>query len=498
LRLGIAQGAFIPAEKSVAMTETTNTPWWQPAAQDTSSNGSTSGGERSDDTPRDTERTTDYGDGYGSDFGAPAQTSTQTQPVGTGFPSAPHQPYDPWSATAPISTTYGPATPPPGGSDGDQAGGSGGSGRGRRFARTAGGLALLLAVATAGGFIGAAVDNDNPSTAPAASSVTRDGSSVQPTSSTTGASIESAAKTISPSVVTIQVSGQEAGGFGQTQEVSGTGSGVIVRSDGYILTNNHVVEAAANGGSISVTFEDGSSAKATIVGRDPSNDLAVIKAEGKSGLKAATFADSDKLTIGQPVVAVGAPLGLSGTVTSGIVSSVQRPVRTGSDNADQQSAVIDAVQTDAAINPGNSGGPLVDLEGRVIGINSAIASVSQSVNGGQSGNIGVGFAIPANDAADVADQLIAKGYAEHAILGVGAQDAQSGAQIQNVTNGGPAASAGLQDGDVVTKVGDRQVFDVDSLIAAVRDHEPGEKVTVSYTRDGSTHTATVTLGAKKG
>jgi putative serine protease PepD len=297
--------------------------------------------------------------------------------------------------------------------------------------------------------------------------------------------------------VTLEVTGtQTATGFGgmaQQQAVSDTGSGIVIRSDGYILTNNHVVSAAAGGGSVRVTFSDGRAVTAGIVGQDATSDLAVVKANGVSGLKAATFANSDTLTVGQEVLAVGAPLGLSNTVTEGIVSTLHRPVATGESGASSQS-VLDAIQTDAAINPGNSGGALVDLAGDVVGVNSAIATTGSSA-GTQSGNIGVGFAIPSNDAADVADQLIATGHATHSQLGVSVADASTpGATVQAVTGGGPADKAGLRAGDVITKIGDRRVTDADSLIVAVRAHSPGAVVSVTYTRGGAQATTRVTLG----
>jgi putative serine protease PepD len=308
-------------------------------------------------------------------------------------------------------------------------------------------------------------------------------------------------------VVTVEVTGSETvsgGGFfggEQTQQVSDTGSGIVLRSEGstgYIVTNNHVIAAALNGGTVHVTLNDGRTVAASIVGHDTTDDLAVIKVAGVSGLKAATFADSDQLKVGQAVLAVGAPLGLSNTVTQGIVSTLHRPVATGEAGAGAQ-AVIDAVQTDAAINPGNSGGALVDLAGRVVGINSAIASTGAS--SGQAGNIGVGFAIPSNDAADVADQLIRTGHATHSQLGVSAGDASSstdgapglGAVLRQVAPGSPAQVAGLQAGDLITKVGDRVVTDANSLIVATRSHSPGSKVTVTYSRGGQVRQATVTL-----
>jgi putative serine protease PepD len=307
---------------------------------------------------------------------------------------------------------------------------------------------------------------------------------------------ESAASLIAPSVVTVEVTGQVGNAFGGVSSQSDTGSGVIIRSEGYVLTNNHVVAAAVDGGSVHVTLSDGRTVAATIVGTDPTADLAVIKLSDVSGLTAATFARSSDLRVGQTVLAVGAPLGLANTVTQGIVSTLHRPVRTG-DNANQQ-AVIDAVQTDAAINPGNSGGALVDLAGRVVGINSAIATA-----GGTSGNIGVGFAIPSETATKVADQIIRTGKATHSQIGVSVADAPSGtdgapglgALIRAVSSGGPAARGGVQVGDIVTKVDDRRVTDADSLIVAIRAHDPGSTVTLTVTRGGSTVTLKITLGS---
>jgi putative serine protease PepD len=306
-------------------------------------------------------------------------------------------------------------------------------------------------------------------------------------------SIGAAAAKIRPSVVTIDVTGSQS---------SGTGSGVIIRNDGYILTNDHVVSAGASGGKIAVTLADGRSASAKVVGRDSPDDLAVVKIDGLSNLIAATFAKSSSLSVGQTVVAVGAPLGLSDTVTSGIISNVARPVRAG----DNDQAVFEAVQTDAAINPGNSGGPLVDLNGSVVGINAAIAT--DNSGGGlqipgqpqqQSGNIGIGFAIPADEASRIASELIATGRASHALLGVtvGGKASDSsvvGVPLRTVSADGAAAKAGLKVGDVVTAVNDHKVRTADALIAAVRSHAPGERVQLSYTRGGKSATATVTLG----
>ncbi|MCW2600767.1 MAG: htrA 2 [Frankiales bacterium] len=366
--------------------------------------------------------------------------------------------------------------------------------------------ALLLALAlVVGGGVGGAVSSalDHGSTGTTVAGTTLSNTTVvgNPSTSVNGTP-ESAAAAISPSIVTVEVTGQASNSFGGSSAQSDTGSGIIIRSTGYILTNNHVVSAAAGGGSVHVTLSDGQTVVATIVGTDPSADLAVLKINGVSGLKAATFANSENLKVGQAVLAIGAPLGLSNTVTEGIVSTLHRPVRTGDSSSSQ--AVIDAVQTDAAINPGNSGGALVDLAGRVVGINSAIATTGSSTTGSaQSGNIGVGFAIPSTAAAKIADQLIATGKAVHSQIGISVEDAPSttdgapglGAIVRSVTPGGPAQKAGLQAGDVVTKVDNRRVTDADTLIVAVRSYDPGTQVTVTVTRGGATQTLKVTLAS---
>jgi putative serine protease PepD len=371
-------------------------------------------------------------------------------------------------------------------------------------------LAALVLAGASGGVAVAQLGGGTPGTTTTPASVSRSTSAVT-AGSTTAGTPEAAAAVIGPSVVTVEVSGTSVVttpfGQQQSQQVSGTGSGVVVRVDGttgYILTNNHVVSAALTGGAVHITLNDGRTVSATIVGHDTTADLAVVKVTGVSGLKAATFADSSALKVGQAVLAVGAPLGLSNTVTQGIVSTLHRPVATGEAGASSQ-AVLDAVQTDAAINPGNSGGALVDLAGRVVGINTAIASTGSSGQS-QAGNIGVGFAIPSNDAANVADQLIATGTAVHAQIGISARDSASstdgapglGAMVSAVTAGGPAAKAGLQAGDLITKVGNRVVTDADSLIVAVRANQPGTSVTVTYVRGGATHTTSATLGSASG
>ncbi|HEY5821509.1 MAG TPA: trypsin-like peptidase domain-containing protein [Propionibacteriaceae bacterium] len=302
--------------------------------------------------------------------------------------------------------------------------------------------------------------------------------------------ISAAAAKIEPSVVTITVQS------GRTGDI---GSGMVLDDDGHILTNNHVVEAAAQSGTVTVTFQNGTTAPAKIVGTSATNDLAVIKVDGVTDLHPAVFAKSDSLIVGQSVVAAGAPLGLSESVTSGIVSNTARPVRSGSDN----DAVYLAVQTDAAINPGNSGGPLVNLNGDIIGVNSSIATTgSGSGSTSSSGNIGIGFAIPADVAVRVASELIAKGTSVNAALGVtvGGTDSDlstaTGVPLETVVAGKAAAEAGLQAGDVVSKVDDFHTTTADGLIAATRFFAPGTKVSISYARDGgAVQQVDVTLGS---
>jgi putative serine protease PepD len=287
---------------------------------------------------------------------------------------------------------------------------------------------------------------------------------------------------------------------------AGSGSGVVLSPDGYVLTNNHVVTLEGSGtGTVQVRTADGTMYDADVVGTDTSADLAVVKLTGASGLKPATFADSDSVQVGDLAVAIGAPLGLSNTFTDGIISATNRAVETGSTGND--ATVIDAIQTDAAINPGNSGGALVDAAGEVVGINTAIASVaseSQGSQDAQSGNIGVGFAIPSNTAKRIAQEIVKTGKSTHAVLGVSARTATSGssnpeagtgAQIVQVQPNGPAAAAGLKSGDVITAVGDRVVTSSTELTAAIRSSTPGGKVTLTVRSGNSTHKVDVTLAS---
>jgi putative serine protease PepD len=301
-------------------------------------------------------------------------------------------------------------------------------------------------------------------------------------------SIASVAAAVTPSVVSISV---------RTGQGGDTGSGVILTSDGYILTNNHVVEAGVNGGQIEVTFSDGSTKPATIVGRDTYYDLAVVKVDA-SGLPAANLGNSDDVVVGDTAIAIGSPLGLSGTVTAGIISSVDRPVTAGGEGGGSNS-FINAIQTDAPINPGNSGGALVDAQGKVIGINSAIASLG-AAGGGQSGSIGLGFAIPINQAKRIADELISTGHSTHPVVGVTIDQtfAGPGVRIQTVTPGGPADQAGIKAGDVVTAVDGKAVNDPTGLVVAIRAQTPGDTVTLTIKDGSGTREVKATLQADNG
>jgi putative serine protease PepD len=360
-------------------------------------------------------------------------------------------------------------------------------------------LVLVSAVtAVLGGTIGGVIVHSASSQSESSPKSVRIGAAAVPASSQqrpAGATASVAAK-ILPSVVSIEV---RRGGGGDT------GSGIVISSSGYILTNNHVVEPALNGGKLSVVFPDKQSVPGEIVGRDRVSDLAVVRVRGVHGLQPAVLGSSSSVAVGDPVIAVGSPLGLAGTVTSGIVSALDRPVEAGSVQGSSTDDVIDAIQTDAAINPGNSGGPLVDGRGQVIGVNSAIATLSSDpLGGGQGGSIGLGFAIPIDQAKRIASQIITQGYSTHAIIGVrldsafdgqGAKIIQGDSATPGVTPGGPAQRAGLQGGDIIVAVDGLRVTSADELIVAIRRHVPGQRLTMTYLRDGGRHQAVVTLGS---
>lgn len=302
-------------------------------------------------------------------------------------------------------------------------------------------------------------------------------------------SVAGIAQRVLPSVVSIDT---------RTINGGGTGSGFIIDSTGYILTNNHVIrDAAINGGKIQVSLNDGTVYTGKVIGRDDSFDLAVLKIEA-TGMKALQFGNSDTIAVGDAVIAIGSPLGLSGTVTTGIISAKDRAVTTG--DSTTESSYINALQTDAAINPGNSGGPLVDTTGAVIGINSAIASLGTT---SQAGSIGLGFAIPINQARKIADQLIKYGVATYPVvgvsldinyMGVGAQISTAG---KGILPGSPAQKAGLKGGDVIIEFDGKKINTPEELIVSVRSKNVGDRVSLVFVRDGLKKSVTLSLIAAK-
>ncbi|NNG36431.1 S1C family serine protease [Nakamurella aerolata] len=389
---------------------------------------------------------------------------------------------------------------------------------------------LALAAAFGAGYLGSQVGSPSTTAAVQDSSLTQSSPqnpvALTPSAPPASADVQAVAKKLLPSVVSI---------MSVTNEGEGEGSGVILSADGKILTNNHVVAGSEK---ITVQFSDGTTATAKLIGGDATDDLAVLQAEGVSNLTPAALGSSADLAVGQQVVAIGSPLGLTSTVTTGIVSALNRPVRTAAaeqqtpqqqnpfgqqnpygqqdPNGQQQDpnssnqavqsdgTVLNAIQTDAAINPGNSGGPLVNMSGQVIGINSAIAGMPGQSSASQAGNIGVGFAIPIDQAKRIANEIIENGYANRAVLGATVSDnsadrtsPSTGAVIRGTTDGGAAQQAGLQEGDVVTKIGDIPIDSSDALIAAIRSQVPGGKVNITFDRNGSAQTVEVTLGTAR-
>jgi putative serine protease PepD len=346
-----------------------------------------------------------------------------------------------------------------------------------------GSLALIALLAGAlGGFLGINAGGGSPF---------REVNLVSSTSTIERApdSVAGIAQRVLPSVVSINTT---------TVNGGGSGSGFVIDSSGYILTNNHVIsDAVLSGGKIQVSLNDGSTYSGKVIGRDASFDLAVLKIEA-TGLKALQFGDSDKIAVGDAVIAIGSPLGLSGTVTTGIISAKDRAVTTGDSAA--ESSFINALQTDAAINPGNSGGPLVDATGAVIGINSAIASLGSSW---QAGSIGLGFAIPINQGRKIADQLIKYGVATYPIVGisldsnytgVGAQISKSG---NGILPGSPAQKAGLKGGDIIIEIDGKKINTPEELVVSVRSKNVGDRVTLVFMRDAAKKSVTLDLIAAK-
>ncbi|MFF9280628.1 S1C family serine protease [Streptomyces griseosporeus] len=305
-----------------------------------------------------------------------------------------------------------------------------------------------------------------------------------------------------PSVVTLHVTGAES---------AGTGTGFVLDTRGHILTNNHVVEPAGGDGEITVVFNGGQTAKAEVVGRDSGYDLAVVKVTGVKGLKPLPLGNSDNVQVGDPVVAIGAPFDLEGTVTSGIISAKERPITAGGEKGDGSDvSYVDALQTDAPINPGNSGGPLLDSRGRVIGINSAIRSAGSGsdADGGQAGSIGLGFAIPVNQGKRVAEELINTGRATHPVIGItlDMDYAGDGARVDSrgsgggpaVTTGGPGDRAGIEPGDVITAVDGQRVHSGEELIVKTRAHRPGDRLELTVERGGKERKVSLVLGSSGG
>jgi putative serine protease PepD len=347
-----------------------------------------------------------------------------------------------------------------------------------------GAVALALVSGGVGGVVGSLATRSDNNAGVVTNALDAPKPNVSNASNAPAGSIQAVAQKVLPSVVMIKVASNRA---------QGEGSGVVLSSDGLILTNNHVASGGGAGAKMAVAFADGSTAPATLVGADPVSDLAVIKVQGKTGLTPIELGASGDLAVGQPVIAVGSPLGLAGTVTTGIVSALNRPVSTsGEGTPSQVQPVIDAIQTDAAINPGNSGGALVDANGKLIGINTAIASLGAGeTSGQQSGSIGLGFAIPVDQARRVADELIKTGHATYAQIGIKLRPQDTSAQVLEATPDGPAAKAGIPAGAIVTKVDSRTIDSADALIAAVRSHQPGDKVKITYTDDQGNNPKTI-------
>jgi putative serine protease PepD len=418
--------------------------------------------------------------------------STDQPAYGSGFdqPAAPPPAEDPWSrpttrATFPSGAQawgyptdtigHGPAEAPK---------------RRRGLGTAAAVLATALVAGGIGGVVGAQTSGQDGLLDRSAS--LGGGGSTTATVDRAPDSVAGIAAKVMQSTVSVAVRGSSG---------NGTGSGVIIRSDGYILTNNHVVESAAAGGQITVTLDAGEDElPADIVGLDPVTDLAVLRVRTDRDLPAAALGQSRALVVGDPVIAIGSPLGLSGTVTTGIVSALNRTVDVPASEGAGRNPLFNAIQTDAAINPGNSGGALVNAKGEVIGINSAIATLGGGglFGGEQSGgSIGVGFAIPIDEARSVAEEIIRTGRATHPSIGVSAttvsgQD-REGALVRELTPGGGAGEAGLQPGDLIVEVDGEEVTSVDELILAVRSNSVGDTVEVTYVRDGRTRAADVTL-----
>ncbi|AJE41480.1 S1C family serine protease [Streptomyces nodosus] len=435
-----------------------------------------------------------YGPGAAQQQGAP---TTQLPPVPPAHPGAPTAAGAAWPPPPPVTPMYA------------GAGGAGGAwgasyqepspkpkkGRGGLVA------AVIVAALVAGGIgggLGYQLARNDDSGSTTVSAATSGGDIKRDSASIAGVAARSL-----PSTVTIEAENSNGQG--------GTGTGFVFDTQGHIVTNNHVVADAVDGGKLTATFPNGKKYDAEIVGHAQGYDVAVIKLKNApSDLKPLALGDSDKVAVGDTTIAIGAPFGLSNTVTTGIISAKNRPVASSDGNSSSSASYMSALQTDASINPGNSGGPLLDARGAVIGINSAIQSTGSGGMGssGQPGSIGLGFAIPINQAKYVAQQLIKTGKPVYAKIGatVSLDDSTGGAKITEqgaagssaIESGGPADQAGLKPGDVITKLDDRVIDSGPTLIGEIWTHQPGDKVTVTYQRGGKSHTVQLTLGSRNG
>jgi len=360
-----------------------------------------------------------------------------------------------------------------------------GPGAGAVFGLIVGAGLIAVTAGTIGGGVGYLIARETmpPTTTAAAAAIATDGGATLP--SVVPGSISDIAAAVQPAVVQLNVTGADG---------EGTGSGFVISNDGYIITNNHVAGVAADGGSIDIVFSDGSEAAGTLVGANADYDIAVVKVD-KADVTTVPLGSSADLNVGDTVIAVGSPLGLSGTVTTGIVSALDRPVTAGDQGS---TSFINAIQTDAAINPGNSGGPLLNGNGEVIGVNSAIATMGAGV-GGQAGSIGLGFAIPIDTAKRLADEIISTGSSSTPIIGVQLDMSYEGpgAQLDVITAGGPADQAGLQQGDIVTAINGNAVADPTELIVEIRSFAPGDSITLTVERGGQVTDIPVTLEASQ-
>ena len=397
--------------------------------------------------------------------------STPT-PMGPGSGPVGYPDFDPYSVHPPLGPTADQPPVPV----------KSGIGAGKVIALIAAGGLIAVTAGTVGGGVGYLLARETLPT----TSVSATGVALDALPSIVPGSIAEIAARVQPAVVQLNVSGSAGGG---------TGTGFVISQDGYIVTNNHVAGGAGDGGSIEVAFSDGSTATGTLVGASPDYDLAVVKVD-RTNLPTVPLGSSDALAVGDAVIAVGSPLGLAGTVTTGIVSALNRPVTAGGE-ADGQTSFINAIQTDAAINPGNSGGPLLDGNGAVVGVNSAIATMGGDASGGQAGSIGLGFSIPIDIAKRVVDEIIKTGSSATPVIGVQLemQFAGPGAKVAAITAGSPAELAGLQEGDLITAVGDTLIADATQLIVTVRAEAPGDTVTLTVDRSGTTTEIPITLKA---